>query len=244
MKAIILAGGLGSRLGELTTAIPKSLLLLGKKTLLDYQLALLARYGISEVAILTSYLSDRIHAHCSNGRFAGLKIHCINDIELRGTAGALCCASSFVGNGKFLVMSGDVLTNLDIQKFISWHDARDNSLATFVVQRIPYRSDADFVELDASHRIQQVIVRPHLDKIGSMPMSIASVYIFSSRVFDFIPLDQKTDIERDIMPQLINNKVKIYGYVTNEYMKDIGTPERLKEARNDVAQPRSLFVFQ
>lgn len=234
MKSIILAGGLGSRLGEITNKIPKSLVRVGSKPVLDYQIELLARHGVKEIFILTGYHSKQIHEYCGDGSRWGVHVQCIEEVGPAGTAGALRGAEALLADEAFLVMSGDIITNLNIKNLILWHETKENSHATFVLQNVPYRFDADFVELDEASVVRRVFLRPHTNNQIVKPMGIASVYIFSNKIFSFIPKHGKFDIERDILSKLLSANAMVYGYVAKEYMKDIGTPERLQEAQHEL----------
>lgn len=233
MKAAILTGGKGLRLGALTKATPKPLIKIGKKPVIAHQIGLLKRYGIKEVWLLSGYLGKQLENYLGDGKKWGIKIHHFQENKPLGTAGAIKALEKEIKKD-FLVFSGDVMMDFDIRRFIRWHKKK-KGIASFIVHPNNHPFDSDLVETDKEGRIISLLKRPHRPGLTFHNLSIASGYIFSPEIFSFIPKGRKTDIEKDVLPKLLKLKKKIYAYNSPEYFKDMGTPERLKTLRQDYA---------
>ncbi|MBK9041579.1 MAG: nucleotidyltransferase family protein [Bdellovibrionales bacterium] len=147
MKAVILAGGKGTRLGSLTEQIPKVLLPIAGKPVLDYQFEWLVREGVREVLLLTGHMTDKIREHCGDGSKWGLRISFIEEAAPLGTAGALKEAEDFLLED-FLVVYGDVLVDMDLSAFINFHCELEDPCATLMVHPNDHPHDSDLVEFD------------------------------------------------------------------------------------------------
>ena len=223
---IILAGGKGERLYPLTKETPKPLIKIGEKPIIEHQILLLKEYGIKEIWLLLGYLGDRIREYFGNGKKWKVNIHYHQEEKLLGTAGALKTIEREI-KGDFLVFSGDVMMDFDLKRFINYH-CQKKGIASIVVHPSDHPLDSDLVEVDDTERIINFLIRPHLEGKILPDLSIASVFIFSPEIFQYIPKKKKSDIEKDILPLILKSKDKIYGYNSLEYFKDIGTPERLR----------------
>ncbi len=233
MKAVILAGGKGTRLFPLTKKIPKLLIKIGSKPVIEHQIILLRRYGINDIWILLGFLGDRIKEYLKAGEKWDVNIHYYQEEKPLGTAGALRQLENDI-NEDFLVLSGDVMMNFDLKRLINYH-RRKKGIATIIVHPNDHPFDSDLVEMDDKGEIAALLKRPHPKGIIFRNLSIASAYIFSPKIFKYIPKNKKTDIEKDILPLLLKSKEKIFAYNTPEYFKDIGTPDRLVKTRADYA---------
>ncbi len=231
MKAVILAGGKGTRLFPLTRRIPKALVEIGGKSVIEHQIVLLRDYGIREIWILSGYLSSQVKEYLQNGRKWNVNIHYLQEKKPLGTAGALKTLEKLIQKDDFLVLSGDVMLDFNIKRFINYH--RQKKAATIIVHPNDHPADSDLVEVDNQGKIISLLKRPHPKASVFRNLSIASVYIFSPKIFKYIPQRRKCDIEKDILPLVLKSKEKIYAYNTPEYIKDIGTLKRLKEVRGD-----------
>jgi len=232
MKAVIIAGGKGTRLASLIKNIPKSLIKIGKRPVIEHQIILLREYGIKEIWLLLGYLGNQIKDYLQDGKKWNVRLYYHREDKLLGTAGALKALENKIKED-FLVFSGDVMLNFDIRRFIKWHRQKKDSIASFLVHPNDHPFDSDLVEVDKKERIISLLKRPHPSGAIFRNLSIASVYIFSSDVFKYIPSGKKTDIEKDILPLILKLKQKVYAYNTPEYIKDMGTPERLREVKED-----------
>ncbi len=230
-KAAIIAGGKGTRLVKITKDIPKSLVKIGDKPVIEHQIVLLQKHNIKEIWILLGYLGDQIREYLGNGEKWNVNIHYQQEKKPLGTAGALKTLEKEIKED-FLVLSGDVMLDLDIRRFINWHKQK-NSTGSIVVHPNDHPFDSDLVEMGSEEEIISFWRRPHKEEQLPSNLSIASVFIFSPKIFKYIPPKRQCDIEKDILPIILESKEKVYGYNTPEYIKDIGTPTRLTEVNRD-----------
>jgi mannose-1-phosphate guanylyltransferase / phosphomannomutase len=231
MKAVIIAGGKGKRLSSSIGNIPKGLVKIGNKPIIEHQLLLLKREGIKEVYFLLGYLGEQIKEHFGNGEKWKIKIHYFQEKKPLGSAGALRQLKNRIKED-FLVFSCDVMTDFDIKRFINWHKKK-KGIVSIVSHPNDHPFDSDLLETDKNERVITLLKRPHLSNLVFKNLTIASVFIFSPRIFKYIPKNKKCDIEKDILPKVLKNKEKIYAYNTPEYLKDMGTLERLRRVRKD-----------
>ncbi|MCX6796255.1 MAG: HAD-IIIA family hydrolase [Candidatus Falkowbacteria bacterium] len=238
MQALILAGGKGTRLGNLTKRIPKPLVKIVGKPVLEYQIELLAKNKIRDITILTNYLGDKIKKFCGNGGKWHVKINYLEESPPLGTAGGVKELESHL-RGNFLVIYGDLLLNIDFARFEKQHNknktADKQCAGTLMVHPNDHPYDSDLVDVNEDHKITRFICKPHPHDLVYNNLVNAAVYIFSTKIFHYIPKGVSSDFGKDIFPQILNvNKHSLYAYNSPEYLKDMGTPERLRQASNDV----------
>ncbi|MFH1582614.1 MAG: HAD-IIIA family hydrolase [bacterium] len=233
--AIIIAGGKATRLGNLSKDTPKGLIKIGRKPVLEHQIELLRQYGIREIWILLGYLGEQIKEYFKDGKKWNVSIKYLQEKSPLGTAGALKNLEKEMKREKddFLVLSGDVMLDMDIKRLIVWNKKKGKKVGTIIVHPNDHPKDSDLVEIDKEGRISSFLKRPHPQGSNFRNLSIASGYIFSSDIFKYITKRKKCDIEKDIFPLVLKSKGKLFAYNTPEYIKDMGTPKRLKEVRQD-----------
>lgn len=230
MKLVIIAGGKGTRLG--LADIPKPMVELAGKSLLQYQIELAKRYGINEVFILSGYLADVIFNYFKNGRDLGVKItHIIEPYPL-GTAGSVKLLENII-NDDFIVFYGDVVMDFNISKFIEFH-RKYNPVASLLVHPNDHPSDSDLLEIDNDNKVLEFYPKPHDDNSYYQNLVNAAVYIFSKEIFKMIKFGEKKDFGRDIFPLLIEHGLDVRAYKNAEYIKDMGTKERRNEVESDI----------
>jgi D,D-heptose 1,7-bisphosphate phosphatase len=229
MRAVILVGGKGTRLGSVTSQLPKPLVPVNGKALLDRQLDQLHRYGITDVTLLASHLADQIEAHVA-ARMERVRVH--RELAPLGTAGGLHEITDELTD-PFLLVYGDVLFDLDLSRLLAAHRA-SAGLATLVVHPNDHPHDSDLVEIDAEHRVTAVHAKPHAPGQYFHNLVNAGMYVLSPRILDVVPRGKATDFGRDIFPAIFETE-RIFGYPTPEYIKDMGTPDRLAKVSADDA---------
>ncbi|HSX49026.1 MAG TPA: NDP-sugar synthase [Candidatus Saccharimonadales bacterium] len=229
-KAIILSAGHGTRLLPITREIPKVMIPIGDKPVLEHLIRLCASHNIQDVIINLHYLPDVITNHFADGSKFGVHITYLYEEEkILGGAGAIKNAESLV-NGDFLVMDGDVMTNLNLKKILNFHREK-KGIATFLVHKTNHPYDSDCVQFDENSRITKFF-RPKEGDIFD-PMSKSGTHIFTPEVFQFIPKDIEFSLEHQLIPLLLSQGKSCYAYYSTEYSRDMGTPKRLEEVRED-----------
>ncbi len=226
MKAVILAGGKGTRLSSFTKEIPKPMIKVGNKSVLEHQILLLKKYGFSEVIILVNYLKKSIIDYFSDGTKFGLKISYFEEPKPLGTVGGLKEIENIL-NDDFLLLYGDVMINMDLQRLINFHKNKNSEL-TLVVHPNDHPYDSDLLDINSNERITHFFPKPHSNNNYLRNLVNAGAYIISPTIFKYLKKGKKADFGKDIFPA-IYDKVRMFAYNTTEYLKDMGTPERLKE---------------
>lgn len=218
MKAIILAGGFGTRLKNLTKETPKPLIKIRGKTILDYQLDLLARYGFKDIILSLYRFPEKI---IEQVRKRTERITPIIEETPLGTGGAIEYCSRGI-NQEFMVLNGDVLTDINLKNFIENHRGNTIALCRANIRDYGYCKLKGLQITDFLEKINQ-------DKIGWVN---AGFYILSPEVFK---KERSTpfSIERDVFPKLAREG-KLYAFSHKGYWIDVGTPERLSKARKDL----------
>lgn len=231
MKAVILAGGRGTRLGNLTETLPKPLVPIGDTPLLELQLGVLKRYGIHEVILSTGYRAHAIEEYFRDGQKFDMNITYARENVPLGTAGALKSLQPELQDD-FLVVYGDVLFDLNLPRLFAFHK-KSCSAGTLVLHPNDHPYDSDLVELDwQSRRIVAFHAKPHASGRHYRNMVNAGAYVLSPLVFEHLALAPPSDLGHDVFPKLVD-RLPLCGYVTGEYIKDMGTPERLRQVTKD-----------
>ena len=233
MKAIILAGGKGTRLGNLSHNLPKPMLRIGGKPLLEHQILLLKRYGIKKIIIITHHFSNVIEEYFQSGEAWGVHISYFKEPKPLGTAGSIKCVEDRLQDEDFLVLYGDLLMDMDLSKLIDFHK-QHKGIASLVVHPNNHPYDSDLLEINEHNQITAFHSKPHDDKAFYPNLVNAAIYAFSPKIFNYLELNIKTDFGKDIFPKLYL-KTSMYAYRSAEYIKDIGTIDRVKQAEKDFA---------
>lgn len=231
MKAVILAGGKGTRLGNLTTSIPKPMVKVAGKPIVQYQVELCAKFGLEEIIFVVNHLGQAIEDHFGDGSKYGIRITYFHEPEPLGTVGGLVEIKDQL-TSDFLVLYGDVMMEMDLERLVNFH-AQKESEATLVVHPNDHPFDSDLIELDTNQRVIRVLPKPHAEGLRYHNMVNAAVYLFSPKIFDFLERGVKADFGRDIFPAIYES-IRMYAYNTPEYLKDMGTPERLGQVEQDI----------
>jgi mannose-1-phosphate guanylyltransferase len=236
VKALILAGGFGTRLRPLTYTRPKHLLPIANRPHIEHVFDLLVRHGISDVVMLTSYLSELFEPVFDKARARGLNVEVTIEEEPLGTAGAFKNAESFVGEDAFLAFNGDVLTDVDLSDFIARHKS-DKAEATIMLTPVDDPSRFGVVPTDGSGRVLGFIEKPPPDEAPTNLIN-AGVYLFEPSVLERIPPATVWSAERQLFPSLVSERARLFAHGTSAYWIDIGTPQSYLQSNIDALAGR------
>jgi histidinol-phosphate phosphatase family protein len=228
-QAVILAGGRGTRLQERLAGRPKPMVDVDGQPLLGRQLRELGANGFTDIVILVSHAAAQIEAFCTKAEFRDLAISLIHDDVPQGTAGALLSAYDRLAR-QFLVVYGDTLFGIDVERFWRVHQETEADVSLFLHPN-DHPFDSDLVEIDGTGRVLGFHHPPH-GVLGSFPNLVnAAMYIVRRESIAFWgTAATPSDIARNLFPEMILRGARLQGYVSFEYIKDIGTPERLDKA--------------
>jgi len=236
MKAILLAGGKGTRLRPLTIHTPKPIVPIFDRPFLNYQLDLLKRVPeIDGVVLSLNYQPRRIEEIFGDGGDTGFAIRYVVEPAPLGTGGAVRYAGESL-NESVVVLNGDVLTQVDLGAVIALHRER-RAKATIVLTPVENPSAYGLVETDAQGNIQRFLEKPKPHEITCDTIN-AGIYVLEPDTFDRIPKDTPWSIERSFFPSLIERGETFVAYVDRGYWIDIGTPEKYKQVHRDVMDGR------
>lgn len=231
MKAIIIAGGKGTRMGNRTQDIPKPMIRIDNKPILQYQIELLKRYGIKEIILVVNHLYKVIEDYFGDGKDYGIAINYYVEPYPMGTVGGIKDLEPQIKDD-FLVLYGDVIMDLDLQRLITFHQ-KNGGDATLVLHPNDHPYDSDLVELANDDKITHFYSKPHNPDIYLPNMVNAGLYVFSPSIFSYLEKGKKADFGSDIFPKICKT-ASLYGYNTPEYLKDMGTLDRLEQVTKDV----------
>jgi len=231
MKAVVMAGGEGSRLRPLTSNRPKPLVPIGNRPIMEHILGLLRRHGITEVVSTLHYLADEIQSYFGDGSDFGVRMSYSIEPHPLGTAGSVKLAEAELSDGTFVIISGDALTDCDLTDALRFHREK-GSLATLVLARVPSPLDFGVVITDAEGRIQRFMEKPTWSEVFSDTVN-TGMYILEPSVFDLMERDKNYDWSSDIFPQLLEAGQPMFGYIMNGYWADVGSLTQYREANED-----------
>lgn len=237
MKALILAGGEGTRLRPLTYTTPKSLLPICNRPFLEHQLRLMRDHGIVEATLLTGYLADAFEPFVARMAEEGISLEVMREEEPLGTAGAVRNVLDRL-DGTTVVFNGDVLTDLDLTALVRSHAALDAAV-TLTLTPVADAGPYGLVPLDAGGRVEAFVEKPPPDVARLGGLINAGTYVLEPRVLQEVPAGEMWSFERQLFPSLLAAGERVYGFPSDAYWLDIGTPERYLQAHWDVLEGRS-----
>ncbi|MBO9129634.1 sugar phosphate nucleotidyltransferase [Bacillus sp. 165] len=231
MKGVILAGGKGTRLRPLTCNLPKPMLPLLNKPVMEYSIELLKKHGIEEIAVTVQYMSSSIKNYFGDGSRWGVKLYYFEDSPPLGTAGSIKQAEEFLDE-PFLVMSGDALTDFNLSKGIDFHTSEDRLLTIFM-KEVSNPLEFGLIVTDEDQHIQKYIEKPNWNEVFSNTVN-TGIYMMNPSIFSYIKEGVFTDFSHDVFPLLIGKDENVYGYLCEGYWLDIGTFPQYRQAHFDL----------
>src|SRR5688500_10817816 len=236
MKAILLAGGMGTRLRPLTAHTPKPIVPIFNRPFLYYQLDLLRKIPeIDEVILSLNYQPRRIEEIFGDGADLGLRIRYVVEPQPLGTAGAIKYAEEFLTDS-VVVFNGDVLTEVDLASVIRLHRER-KAKATIVLTPVDNPTAYGLVETDADGNVKRFLEKPKADEITCDTIN-AGIYVLEPETFDRIPAATNWSIERSYFPSLVDRGETFVAFTYRGYWIDIGTPEKYVQVHRDIMDGR------
>jgi len=230
-SAILLVGGMGTRLMPLTSKTPKPMLQVAGVPFTEHQIRKAAQAGISEIVLATSYKAELFEPYFGDGAKFGIKIKYAVEESALGTGGGIRNAAALLDDcDQVVIFNGDVLSGHDLASQIQFH-INNKADVTLFLTKVEDARAYGCVELSADNQ-----VKSFLEKMENPVSNLinAGCYIFNRKVIDQIPANQVISVERDTFPNLLNSSVKVCGYLDNSYWLDIGNPQALVKASADL----------
>jgi mannose-1-phosphate guanylyltransferase len=241
MKAVILVGGLGTRLRPLTCNTPKPMIPLVNQPFIEHMLENLREQGIDEAILAVQYLADRFRELLGDGSRLGLKVHIIEEPEPRGTAGAVKNVEHLL-DGTTFVFNGDVMTDLDLQEMLAFHREHSSKL-TIALTPVEDPTAFGLVETDAQGRIHRFVEKPPPDEITTNMIN-AGTYIIEPELFRYVPPNQHYMFERGLFPVVLQTQDPMFGYPSRAYWTDVGKPATYLEVHHDILIGKVRYHFR
>lgn len=236
MKAVVMAGGEGSRLRPLTANRPKPMVPICNQPIMEHILTLLKRHGYQEIVSTLYYLADEIQSYFGDGSDFDVKMHYSIETVPLGTAGSVKKAEALLKDDTFVIVSGDALTDCDLTKALEFHRAK-KSLATLILYRVPSPLEFGVVITDDDGRIVRFLEKPTWSEVFSDTVN-TGMYILEPEIFRFMEENRNYDWSGDIFPKLLEERLPMYGYVMEEYWTDVGSLSQYREAQEDLLAGR------
>lgn len=241
MKAVILVGGLGTRLRPLTCNTPKPMIPLVNQPFIEQMLENLRRQGIDEAILAVQYMADRFRETLGDGSRLGMKVRIIEEPEPRGTAGAVKNVEHLL-DGPTFVFNGDVMTDLDLQAMLAYHRERE-SMLTIALTPVEDPTAFGLVETDQDGQITRFIEKPRVDEITTNMIN-AGTYIIEPSLFRYVPPGQYYMFERGLFPVVLQTRDPMFAYPSRAYWTDIGKPQTYLDVHHDILIGKVRFEFR
>jgi NDP-sugar pyrophosphorylase family protein len=233
MKAVILAGGRGTRLAPYTHILPKPLMPIGEMPILEVLLRQMKRAGIQDIVLTVGHLAQLLRTFFMDGQQWGVNICYSYEENPLGTAGPLSLIEGL--DSTFLVTNGDVLTTLNLKELLAFHKSQ-GGIATIAVHRRQVKIDLGVVQLNGNNTLSGYIEKPTYEYTVSM-----GVYVFEPGVMKYIPFNLYLDFP-DLVLKMIAAGEKVSGYAFDGYWMDLGRPDDYAQAAEDFTSMRSQFL--
>lgn len=233
VKSIVMAGGFGTRLRPLTNNLPKPMVPMANRPMMEHIIELLKKNSITDLTALLYFQPEMISDRLGDGSAFGVKLGYITLTVDLGTAGAVGSAMRQLGGDETtLIISGDVLTDIDLNRAVEFHRER-GSVATIVLTRVENPLPFGIVITDEDGRIKRFLEKPSWGEVFSDTIN-TGIYILEKRVLDYIPEDTEFDFSKDLFPLLLEKGEPIFGYTAEGYWKDVGSLEEYRTANMDI----------
>ncbi len=241
VRAMVMAAGAGTRLHPLTASVPKPMVPIANRPVLEYTIENLKRHGITEIILNLHNHPELIRKYFGTGSAWGVQVHYSHEPKLLGTAGGVKNVSSFLKGGTFLVMSGDGLTDIHLTKLLAFHRAR-RATGTIALKPVDVRFEYGVTMTNPQGRITRFIEKPKWSDVFSNQVN-TGIYVFEPSVLSKIPSGKAYDFGHELWPKLLKERARIYGQVIDTYWCDVGNLSEYRRAQRDVLDGKIRLPF-
>jgi mannose-1-phosphate guanylyltransferase/phosphomannomutase len=232
VKAVVMAGGEGTRLRPMTANQPKPMLPVVNRPIMEHVLRLLRRHGLTETVVTVQFLASIVRNYFGDGEDFGMSLQYATEETPLGTAGSVKNAEDALRDEPFLVISGDALTDIDLSDLIKFHKD-NNALVTVALARVPDPLEFGIVIVDDDGKIQRFLEKPTWGQVFSDTVN-TGIYVMEPEVLAHVPAGQVVDWSADVFPKLLENGAPLYGWIADGYWEDVGSLESYVKAQADV----------
>jgi mannose-1-phosphate guanylyltransferase len=242
MKAVILAGGFGTRIRPLTCLNPKPMLPLVNKPFMHNFISWIKSHGVKDIILSTGYLPEVFEEYFKNGADLGVNIDYITEEVPLGTCGAVKNLEKLLGNDTFMVFNGDVLSAVDLTEMMKFHKDKKSDI-TIALTPVEDPTSYGLVPVDEDGRVEKFLEKPSWDEITTNLIN-AGTYIIERKLLELVPPNENYSFERGLFPNALEIGYKIFGFVSSAYWLDLGTPAKYLQAHYDILNGRIKFDFR
>ena len=241
MKAMVMAAGAGTRLRPLTFSVPKPMVPIANRPVLEYTIENPKRHGITEMVLNLHSHPDLIRHHFKNGEPFGVRIHYSYEPELLGTAGGVKKVAALLKRDTFFVMSGDGLTDINLTRLLDFHKSQ-KATATIALKAVDTRFDYGVTLTQKNGRITRFIEKPKWSDVFSNEVN-TGIYVLEPKALAQIPAGRSYDFGNELWPKMLKERARLFGYLTDSYWCDVGNISEYRRAQKDVLDGKVQLRF-
>ena len=239
MKAVVMAGGFGTRIQPLTNSRPKPMLPIMNKPMMEHTMMSLKDLGITEFIVLLYFKPEIIKNYFKDGSDFGIKITYVVPDDDYGTAGAVKLAQKYIGNDNFIIISGDLVTDFDFQKIFDYHKEKRSKL-TITLTSVDNPLEFGVVIANEEGKIEKFLEKPSWGEVFSDTIN-TGIYIIEPEILDYIPANENFDFAKDLFPRLMREGIDLMAGYAEGYWRDVGNPESYREVFDDILTRKVKF---
>ncbi|MDD2266675.1 sugar phosphate nucleotidyltransferase [Sulfuricurvum sp.] len=239
MKAVVMAGGFGTRIQPLTNSIPKPMLPIMNRPMMEHTIVSLRNLGIKEFIILLYFKPDVIKDYFQDGSKWGIDITYVIPDDDYGTAGAVKKAEEYIGNENFIIISGDLVTDFDFQKIFDYHKSKQSKL-TITLTSVENPLEFGVVIANEEGKIEKFLEKPSWGEVFSDTIN-TGIYIIEPEILDYIPKNENFDFAKDLFPLLMRKGIDLMAGYAQGYWRDVGNPESYRDVYEDILSGKIKF---
>ncbi|WP_373070996.1 sugar phosphate nucleotidyltransferase [Sulfurimonas sp.] len=239
MKAVVMAGGFGSRIQPLTNSRPKPMLPIVNRPMMEHTMMTLKDIGITEFIVLLYFKPDIIKDYFKDGSEFGIKISYVLPDDDYGTAGAVKLAQELIGDENFIIISGDLVTDFDFKKILDFHESKESQLS-IVLTSVENPLQFGVVIANEENVIEKFLEKPSWGEVFSDTIN-TGIYIIEPEILNYIPENKNFDFAKDLFPLLMQSNIPLMGYNLEGYWRDVGNPESYRDVYDDILTGRVNF---
>ncbi len=241
MKAVVMAGGFGTRIQPLTNSRPKPMLPVMNKPMMEHTMMMLKEVGITEFIVLLYFKPEIIQDYFKDGSAFGIDITYVIPDDDYGTAGAVKLAQAYIGDENFIIISGDLVTDFDFKKLFEFHNAKRSKLSIGLTS-VENPLQFGVVIANEDHVIEKFLEKPSWGEVFSDTIN-TGIYIIEPEILEHIPAGENFDFAKDLFPALMEKNIELMACNLEGYWRDVGNPQSYREVYEDIFNGTVKFDF-